>query len=213
MSGDIRSGTLTQASEAKGYWPPYNHAEAEKPCSKEKEMNKTLSQSWNSYYLLRKYTTKPSYSEDAEKGKWCLCKKHWKSYRKGQHGQTYRQPVGVYDIQGIWKWQQREEGRGKVKGFVCEFGADLRAIMRQIVSWLGHMVSVTTAQLCKWRATAATDSTQMPTVWLSSATSTKIWSYGIVRFYETLLHFIFFPPCKNMKLFLARRLSMNWWWQ
>lgn len=45
--------------------------------------------------LVRKHTTKPSYSEEAEKGKWRLCQKHWKSYRKGRHGQTYRQPVGV----------------------------------------------------------------------------------------------------------------------
>lgn len=39
--------------------------------------------------------------------------------------------------------------RESKKGFACEFGADLRAIKRQTVSWLGHMVSVTTAQLCK----------------------------------------------------------------
>lgn len=40
MSGDIRSGTLTQASEAKGYWTSYNHAQAEKPFLKRKRWTK-----------------------------------------------------------------------------------------------------------------------------------------------------------------------------
>lgn len=69
---------------------PYNHAQAEQRCSKEKEMNKTHSQSWNPYCLVGKHTAKPSYSKDAEKGEWYLCQKYWTLYRKGRHGLTYR---------------------------------------------------------------------------------------------------------------------------